>query len=75
MADKVAVLLGGNSAEREVSLQSGDAVVNGLRDAGIAAYPVDIKDFAVIKLKEAGYNKVLLPYMDAVVKMGQYKGF
>ncbi|QBY44623.1 D-alanine--D-alanine ligase [Arsenophonus nasoniae] len=60
MADKVAVLLGGNSAEREVSLQSGDAVVNGLRDAGIAAYPVDIKDFAVIKLKEAGYNKVFI---------------
>ncbi|WGL97665.1 D-alanine--D-alanine ligase [Arsenophonus sp. aPb] len=60
MADKVAVLLGGNSAEREVSLQSGEAVVNGLRDAGIDAYPVDIKDFAVIKLKEAGYNKVFI---------------
>lgn len=60
MADKVAVLLGGNSAEREVSLQSGEAVVNGLRDAGIDAYPVDIKDFAVIKLKEAGYNRVFI---------------
>lgn len=60
MADKVAVLLGGNSAEREVSLQSGEAVVNGLCDAGIDAYPVDIKDFAVIKLKEAGYNKVFI---------------
>lgn len=62
MADKVkvAVLLGGNSAEREVSLQSGEVVVNGLRDAGIDAYPIDIKDFAVIKLKEAGYNKVFI---------------
>ncbi|SPP32252.1 D-alanine--D-alanine ligase [Arsenophonus endosymbiont of Aleurodicus floccissimus] len=60
MADKVAVLLGGNSAEREVSLQSGEAVVNGLRDAGIDAYPVDIKDFTVIKLKEAGYNRVFI---------------
>ncbi|HGJ5875574.1 MAG TPA: D-alanine--D-alanine ligase [Arsenophonus sp.] len=60
MANKVAVLLGGNSAEREVSIQSGEAVVNGLRDAGIDAYPIDIKDFAVIKLKEAGYNKVFI---------------
>ncbi|WP_063657332.1 D-alanine--D-alanine ligase [Candidatus Arsenophonus triatominarum] len=60
MTDKVAVLLGGNSAEREVSLQSGEAVVNGLRDAGIDAYPVDIKDFSVIKLKEAGYNRVFI---------------
>ena len=31
MADKVAVLLGGTSAEREVSLQSGAAVLAGLR--------------------------------------------
>ncbi|MFW0054272.1 MAG: D-alanine--D-alanine ligase [Arsenophonus endosymbiont of Dermacentor nuttalli] len=54
------MLLGGNSAEREVSLQSGEVVVNGLRDAGIDAYPIDIKDFAVIKLKEAGYNKVFI---------------
>lgn len=60
MADKVAVLLGGNSAERKVSLQSGEAVVNGLRDAGIDAYPIDIKDFAVIKLKEVGYKKVFI---------------
>ncbi|MGP1924267.1 MAG: D-alanine--D-alanine ligase [Arsenophonus sp. NEOnobi-MAG3] len=60
MADKVAVLLGGNSAEREVSVQSGEAVVNGLCDAGIDAYPVDIKDFAIIKLKEAGYNRVFI---------------
>ncbi len=30
MADKVAVLLGGTSAEREVSLQSGAAVLAGL---------------------------------------------
>ncbi|MFP3029003.1 MAG: D-alanine--D-alanine ligase [Arsenophonus sp.] len=60
MGDKVAVLLGGNSAEREVSLQSGKAVVNALCDTGIDAYPVDIKEFSVIKLKEAGYNKVFI---------------
>ncbi len=31
---KVAVLLGGNSAEREVSLKSGQAVLNALQNAG-----------------------------------------
>ena len=32
---KVAVLLGGPSAEREVSLMSGTAVVSALRDRGV----------------------------------------
>ncbi|CDG18715.1 D-alanine--D-alanine ligase [Xenorhabdus doucetiae] len=60
MVDKVAVLLGGTSAEREVSLQSGQAVVAGLKEAGINAYSVDTKDFDVTKLKEAGFNKVFI---------------
>ena len=34
---KVAVLLGGNSAEREVSLRSGQAVLNALQNAGVDA--------------------------------------
>ncbi|OTA21824.1 hypothetical protein Xbed_00072 [Xenorhabdus beddingii] len=60
MVDKVAVLLGGTSAEREVSLQSGQAVVAGLKEAGINAHPVDTKDFDVTKLKEEGFNKVFI---------------
>lgn len=32
MADKIAVLFGGTSAEREVSLNSGAAVLAGLRE-------------------------------------------
>ena len=39
MTDKIAVLLGGTSAEREVSLNSGAAVLAGLREGGIDAYP------------------------------------
>ena len=38
---KVAVLLGGNSAERDVSLKSGQAVLNALLDAGIDAIAFD----------------------------------
>jgi len=35
MTDKIAVLLGGTSAEREVSLNSGAAVLAGLREGRI----------------------------------------
>ncbi len=38
---RVAVVMGGNSAEREVSLRSGSGVLNALRSRGIDAHPVD----------------------------------
>lgn len=60
MAEKVAVLFGGTSAEREVSLQSGNAVLAGLRQAGIDAHPIDTKDFPVVTLKDAGFDKVFI---------------
>ncbi len=60
MAEKVAVLLGGTSAEREVSLMSGQAVLAGLIEAGIDAYPVDIRDFPVMRLKEEGFDKAFI---------------
>ena len=59
MADKVAVLLGGTSAEREL-LQSGAAVLAGLREAGIDAHGVDTRDFPVTQLKEQGFTKVFI---------------
>ena len=37
----VAVLLGGTSAEREVSLQSGQTVVDALRSRGFEVHPID----------------------------------
>ncbi|VFS47983.1 D-alanine--D-alanine ligase [Budvicia aquatica] len=60
MAEKVAVLLGGTSAEREVSLKSGAAVLAGLREAGVDAHPIDPKSYAVTQLKADGYNKVFI---------------
>lgn len=41
---KVAVLMGGPSAEREISLRSGAAVANGLRASGYAVTEIDVKD-------------------------------
>lgn len=60
MTEKIAVLFGGTSAEREVSLQSGNAVLAGLRQAGVDAHPIDTQDFPVIALKEAGFDKAFI---------------
>ena len=38
---KIAVLYGGNSAEREVSLNSGTAVANGLKAEGFSVELID----------------------------------
>lgn len=43
---RIAVLMGGSSAEREVSLRSGTAVANALAAAGARVVPVDIRDSA-----------------------------
>jgi len=60
MADNIAVLLGGTSAEREVSLNSGAAVLAGLREGGVDAHPVDPKDIDVTLLKSMGFQKVFI---------------
>ncbi|MDK9422985.1 D-alanine--D-alanine ligase [Pectobacterium carotovorum] len=60
MTEKVAVLLGGTSAEREVSLLSGQAVLAGLKDAGINAHAVDTRDVSVTTLKEEGFTKIFI---------------
>ncbi|TCP95010.1 D-alanine--D-alanine ligase [Cricetibacter osteomyelitidis] len=55
---KIAVLLGGTSAEREVSLNSGAAVLEALRTQGYDAHPIDPKEFPVATLKEQGFDRV-----------------
>ena len=41
---RVAVLYGGKSAEREVSLKSGAAVIEALTSAGVDVLPIDVGD-------------------------------
>jgi D-alanine-D-alanine ligase len=60
MTEKVAVLLGGTSAEREVSLMSGAAVLAGLREMGIDAHAVDTRDVSVLDLKQQGFAKAFI---------------
>jgi len=60
MSEKVAVLFGGTSAERDVSLHSGAAVLAGLQEAGIDAHAIDTKTFDVTQLKQQGFEKVFI---------------
>lgn len=60
MVDKIAVLFGGTSAEREVSLNSGAAVLAGLREGGVDAHPVDPRDVDITQLKKQGFKKAFI---------------
>ena len=44
LGKKIAVLCGGSSSEREVSLRSGSAVANALRSLGADALKIDVRD-------------------------------
>lgn len=57
---KVAVLLGGKSAEREVSLKSGTAVLNALKKRGVDAHPFDPAERDLGELKQFDRAFVIL---------------
>jgi len=57
---KVAVLLGGRSAEREISLLSGNAVLGALRERGVDAHAFDPKDRALADLKRDGFQRAFI---------------
>ena len=54
---KVAVLMGGWSPEREVSLDSGRQVLAALQAAGVDAQAVDPKPAQVASLRQQGYAR------------------
>lgn len=56
---KVAVLLGGNAAERAVSLRSGNAVLKALQDAGVDAYSFDPAERDLVELRTDGVARVV----------------
>ena len=57
---KVAVMLGGNSAEREVSLNSGHAVLNALRSQKIDAHAFDPSERPLTDLLNEKFDRVLI---------------
>jgi D-alanine-D-alanine ligase len=71
---KVAVLLGGETAEREVSLNSGRLVLQGLRDAGIDAHPFDPAERPLAELKSEGFARVFIALHGGYGENGQLQG-
>lgn len=54
---KVAVLMGGDSAEREISLMSGTGVLAALRSQGVDAHAFDPAQRELVELKRDGYAR------------------
>ena len=57
---KVAVLMGGSSAERDVSLMSGSGVLQALRASGVDAHPFDPAYNDLGDLKRHGYQRCFI---------------
>ena len=57
---RVAVMFGGDSAEREVSLKSGSAVLKALRAAGIDAQAFDPSEKPLSALRDEAYQRVFI---------------
>jgi D-alanine-D-alanine ligase len=57
---KVAVLMGGWSPEYEISLISGNAVLESLTKSGVDAHPFDPAKQSVFELKQLGFSKAVL---------------
>jgi D-alanine-D-alanine ligase len=57
---KVAVLMGGTSAEREVSLMSGGGVLKALQSQGVDAHAFDPGQRELSELKHGGFDRVFI---------------
>lgn len=57
---RVAVLMGGCSAEREVSLRSGNAVLEALLRSGVDAFGLDLNEQAVAQLMAEKFDRAFI---------------
>jgi D-alanine-D-alanine ligase len=57
---KVAVLMGGSSAERAISLMSGTGVLEALQSLGVDAHAFDPRDHDLVELKRQGYARAFI---------------
>lgn len=71
---RVAVLMGGTAAEREVSLKSGSFVLQALLDAGVDAFGVDIQQNICQQLSELKADRVFNILHGRVGEDGQVQG-
>ncbi|WP_144393693.1 D-alanine--D-alanine ligase [Pleionea sediminis] len=71
---KVAVLLGGNSAEREISLRSGEAVLKALLSEGINAFAFDPKENSISDLIQQKVDRAWNALHGRGGEDGQFQG-
>ncbi|TCT23050.1 D-alanine--D-alanine ligase [Thiobaca trueperi] len=71
---KVAVLLGGRAAEREVSLKSGGAVLAALQRQGVDAHPLDPDESVLEQLRAGGYDRAFIILHGRGGEDGQIQG-
>jgi D-alanine-D-alanine ligase len=57
---KVAVLMGGSSAERQISLMSGGGVLAALRSQGVDAHAFDPSERDLVELKRDGFERCFI---------------
>ncbi len=57
---KVAVLMGGSSAEREISLLSGNGVLTALKEKGVDAYAFDPSIYSLFDLPKEKFDRVFI---------------
>ena len=57
---KVAVLMGGESAERKISLLSGNAVLTALKNNGVDAHGIDVGENVVNDLADGNFQRVFI---------------
>ena len=57
---KVAVLFGGSSAEREISIMSGTGVLEALRSRGVDAHAFDPSERDLVELRRDGFARCFI---------------
>ncbi len=72
---KVAVLMGGTAAEREISLRSGAAVLAALQSQGVDAHGIDfVGGESLLALQQSGFDRVFIALHGRGGEDGQLQG-
>jgi D-alanine-D-alanine ligase len=71
---RVAVLMGGHSAEREISLKSGRQVLSGLQERGVDAHALDLDADTLSRLQQHEFDRVFLILHGRGGEDGQIQG-
>ena len=71
---KVAVMMGGTSAEREISLQSGQAVFEALQRQMVDAHIVDPRENLMKQLVDGNFDRVFIALHGGGGEVGLMQG-